>query len=332
MKRVISAVGVFCVVGFAFMILKNPEICTKSAISGLVMCGSVIIPSLFPFTFCVLFILKSGLLQKFKIPETYSVFLLSLIGGYPLGSKMLSESQIERKNIAVLLNFCVNAGPAFIILAVGNGVFGSQKVGIVLFISHILPSLIMAFIFRSSLLPTTEKREKPLGLIDNFITSAAQSASTLINISGFVILFSVLCAYLDSVSEIMPFLKPLSLVLEVTNGISKVRNIYLISALLGFGGICIWCQVFSLSKGVKINYLCFVLCRIFHALSSAGFTYLTLKLFKISIPVLSNGKFFTFSPFVNSQAVGISLFIMGIVFIISIANKNYAGNIIEDIV
>lgn len=333
MKRLISAVGLLAVFCFAFLILKSPEICTDSAISGLVVCGRVIIPSLFPFTFCVLFILKSGILQQLKIPEALSVFLLSLIGGYPLGAKMISQSGIEEKNRAVMLNFCVNAGPAFIILAVGNGIFNSQKIGIILFASHILPSLVMALIFRKSLITTHPPQpQSRLGLIDNFVSCAAESSATLINISGFVILFSVLSAYVGSISKQLPALKLLGMLLEVTNGISQTRNIYMISALLGFGGICIWCQVFSLSKNIKINYPQFVLSRIFHGASSAFLTYILIKITGISLPAVSNGTFFSPSLFSDTAAVGISLVLMGIVLIISLCSKNYAGNIIEDIV
>lgn len=333
MKKIISLIGVFGIACFGFMILKNPEICAKSAVSGLVLCGRVIIPSLFPFTFCVLFILKSGILQKLKIPETYGVFLLSLIGGYPLGAKMISESHIERKNASQMLNFCVNAGPAFIILAVGNGVFSSQKIGVLLFVSHIIPSVILAIIFKKSLIPQETKAPvKAINFIDNFVLSTYETSNTLINISSFVILFSVFVSFINHFSQNLPFFKPLGMILEVTNGINQTRNIYIISLLLGLGGICIWCQVFSLSKGIKINYIKFVLCRIFHSITSCGLTYALIKLFKISLPSLSNGNNFSFSVFQSTAAVGISLILMGIVFIISLTGKNFTGNILEDIV
>ncbi|MBR6532941.1 MAG: hypothetical protein IKT44_00730 [Clostridia bacterium] len=333
MKRIISAIGLFGIICFGFMILKNPEICAESAVSGLILCGRVIIPSLFPFTFCVLFILKSGILQKLKIPETLCIFLLSLIGGYPLGAKMISESQIERKNTSQMLNFCVNAGPAFIILAVGNGIFSSTKIGILLFVSHIIPSLILAFVFKKSLITQqTKAPKKAINFIDNFVLSAYESSHTLINISSFVILFSVFVSYINSFSQKLPFLKPFEMVLEVTNGINQTRNIYIISSLLGFGGICIWCQVFSLSKGIKINYIKFVLCRIFHSITSCALTFLLIKIFNITVPTLSNSHTFGFSVFQTNAAVGISLILMGIVFIISLTGKNFTGNILEDIV
>ena len=108
--------------------------------------------------------------------------------------------------------------------------------------------------------------------------------------------------------------------------------ILLISALLGFGGISIWCQVYSLSKKAKPHYLVFPLCRIFHAFLSTLFTYIAIKVFNITLPTLSNGRIFSFSFFTNSAAVGFSLIILSILFMISLKQKNYAGNILEDIV
>ena len=55
---------------------------------GLYISGNVIIPSLFPFGVIVLIILRSNI----KIlPDTVFVFLLSIIGGYPVGAQLIEE-------------------------------------------------------------------------------------------------------------------------------------------------------------------------------------------------------------------------------------------------
>lgn len=341
MKKLFSRSITLAIIIFIGLILYNPKICLEGAFSGLILCGRVIIPSLYPFTFCVLFILKSGMLESLKFinnftqkifglnAEYFSLFLLSLIGGYPLGAKLLNDAQIDLKNASIMLNYCVNAGPAFIILSVGNGIFSSQRIGFLLFLAHVLPSFFMAFLFRKKIKSApVDKKKTPINTIDNFIQSASGAATTLINVCSLVILFSVISDYL----KLFPFLKPISFVLEVTNGINQTRNIYLISALLGFAGICIWCQVFSLSKNIKINFPRFLFCRIFHACSSSVLTLLLIKIFNITIPTLSNGKIFVSYPFFQNGSVGISLIITGLVFIISLSGKTFAGNIYEDIV
>ncbi|MBR3908445.1 MAG: hypothetical protein IKJ50_01855, partial [Clostridia bacterium] len=67
MKRCFSFFSVFIVLLLVAAILYNPKICISAAAQDLILCGKVIIPSLFPFTFCVLFILKSGALDSLKI-------------------------------------------------------------------------------------------------------------------------------------------------------------------------------------------------------------------------------------------------------------------------
>jgi hypothetical protein len=293
----------------------------------------------------VLFILKSRALKILNPCDfifkslfglqstTFSVFLLSLIGGYPLGAKMLNDSEISKENACVMLNYCVNAGPAFIILAVGDGVFGSQKIGVILFMAHILPSFILALFFKRKIkLADTKEPNSYINPVDNFVLSATTGAVTVLNICAFVILFSVITAYLNQLAQRYSFVYFPSLFLEVTNAVNQTKNIYLISAILGFGGISIWCQIVSLVKRFRINYFVFILCRIFHAISSALITFFSVKIFGIAIPTLSNGKIFSFSPFSKGVEVGISLLIMGIVLIISLKNKNFTGNMVEEIV
>ncbi len=334
--------GVLC---FGFLILNEPKICVDGAINGLLICGRVIIPSLYPFTFCVLFILTSDVLNNLRFlnlffkkifglnAPMFAVFLLSLVGGYPLGAKMLDSSTTNPKNASIMLNYCVNAGPAFIILAVGEGIFHSQKIGILLFLCHILPSVLFALLLRKKMNTNTNKKElKKVNSIDNFVLSASNSAATLFNICAFVLLFSVITSYFNYFEKFLPFLRFISPFLEVTNGISSTKNIFFISFLLGFGGLSIWCQVFSLCKRFKVNILQFGFFRFLHGGFSAVLTFFGIKIFKISIPTLSNGKPFTFSPFFDSFAISISLISMVLVLLISLSTKKYAGNIIEDLV
>ena len=345
MKKALNLLSVVLVSGFAFLIILRPEISLKSAVLGVLICGNVIIPSLFPFTFCVLFIKSSSLMRSLKIlnPITqkvfhlnfyeFTLFLLSLIGGYPLGAKLLSQSKASEKKQKIMINYCINAGPAFIVLAIGKGIFKSAALGWILFFSHIFSSTIIAlilgrFIKIENIIPTI----KPLNAVNNFVTSAADAAETVIKICGLVILFSCIGGYTEMLSLYIKPLKYLSLLLEVTNAVFKTDNIIAVSFLLGFSGVSIWCQVFSLLKNIKINYLSFIAFRILHGGLSGGITLMLLKIFKISRSTLSNGVEFNFKAFINGPTVAFSLIIMGFVLIISLYNKKYAGNPIEDIV
>lgn len=341
MKKAVNCIGMILISFFAFLVLLKPNICINAAISGVLLCGNVIIPSIYPFTFCVLFMHNGGvstILKPFNKPiqkifglnyHEFSIFLLSLIGGYPMGARLLSNN----KNAHSMINYCINAGPAFIILAVGKGAFKSLTVGWILFLSHILPSAIIALLTRPKIKTRSYAKENTtVNIIDNFVTSAASAADTVIKICALVILFSCISGYIEHFSVHFPPLYYLSLLFEVTNAVFKCNNILTVSFLLGFSGFSIWAQVFSMLKKVKINYLKFVFFRILHGGLSTIITFIQLKLFKLNAFTLSNNISFNYKPFINGGAVAVSLIIMGIVLIISLENKKYAGNLIEDIV
>ncbi len=345
MKKTLSFIAVIFISFFAFLIILRPEICLKSTLSGILICGNVIIPSIYPFTFCVLFIKSSGALKLLKPFDfitkflfhlsfyEFSLFLLSLLGGYPTGAKLLSGANIENKKLNLMLSFCINASPAFVILAVGKGVFKSAFIGWVLYLSHILSSLIIALCLGRFIKKENGfKMPKSVGAVNNFVQSAADSADTVIKICGLVILFSAVYGYIEMLSLYIKPLKYLGLLCEVTTSVFKTDRILLSAFLLSFGGFGIWCQIFAILKHKKINYLLFAAFRVLQGILSASLTFLLLKAFKITVFTLSNNINFNISAFINGPSVAISLIIMGIVLIISLYNKKYAGNLIEEMV
>lgn len=338
MKKYFKFLGFGLVLFLIILIMAEPEICKNRAISGILLSGRVIIPSTFPFTVCVLYLLKSGFCGNFgKKGELFSIIILSFIGGYPIGAKLLNEqvknNKLNSNQAEIMLRFCINAGPAFIIGAVGNGIIGSVKIGYILFASHILASLILfAFNFKTSLKTYKLSNKKAENPADIFVSSVSEAANVSINICSFVIIFSVISGYMDLFSQKFAFLKYLSLSLEVTNAVSNTQNIYLISFMLGFAGISVWCQIISLAKEIKINLYSFVFFRILHGILSLIFTFCLIKLFKIALPCISNSVDLSGKAFYSTPVLTLSLFIMTIIFIISLFSKNCAGKLLDDVV
>lgn len=351
LKKLLFLFSIALILIFTVLIIIKPSFCRDGVIKGILICGRIVIPSLFPFTMCVLFIMKSGIFSKlsFATPvfktlfgisaEQFTVMLLSFIGGYPIGAKLIdqavSQKNISKKNGSVMLNYCINAGPAFIIGAVGTGFINSKKIGYILFSAHILASLTICIISRFF----TEKNDKPprninksISVSDNFTQSAAEAAVTLFNISAFVILFSAINSYLDYFSSKFTFLKYILYFSEVTNGISYTNNIFMISFMLGVSGICVWCQVFSCTKSLKINLGVFILSRLLHGSLSVLFTKILLKLTKTSVTTFSCGKAHSFEALYSTPALAISLLSMTVIFLLSLNNKKYTLKILEDIV
>lgn len=345
MKRFGRLIGILLAVAFGVLLLVFSAKAKNGAFLGIVLCGRVVIPSLFPFTVCVLFLQNADFFKFFdriSIITTrllglsgrgVGLWVLSLIGGYPIGAKLLSESvkngEIKPETAGKMLGYCVNAGPAFIITAVGVNVFNSKKIGVILLCSHIAASFLVLCLnrFLYGNIKVESKGQKILPFADNFVLSAANAASAIMNVCGFVILFSSIIAFCETSER----LSGLGLLLEVTNAVNNSRNVFVISFLLGFSGVSIWCQVLAMAGNIKIDFLHFVLCRILNGGLSLVITALLFKIFNVSLPTFSfggmNGKVFSDSP-----QVSVCLLIMAIVFAISVTAKKFAGKICEDIV
>ena len=208
------------------LVITNPKVCTEGAVKGLLLSGRVIIPSLFPFTACVLFIMKSGGLslldfanpftkRVFRLsPLQFSLMLLSFKGGYPVGAKRLNEAvktgKISKENAGIMLNYCVNAGPAFIVLAVGGGILGSKKIGYILLLAHIISSLILSLVFGHFIKndnTDSENTAESFSPADNFVVSVCEAASAIFSVCAYVILFSTVNEYMNCLSEKISVLK-----------------------------------------------------------------------------------------------------------------------------
>lgn len=328
------------VVVFIVLLFKEPEICKNGIIRGILLSGRVIVPSLFPIMVCLLFLQNANFFKLFDFlnPLTnkifrlssneFCIFLLSLLGGYPVGAKLLSEADLDDKKATLMLNYCINAGPGFIVSAIGFGILKSKETGILLLSSHILSSFFLCFI-TSFFMPCTNiqnKKLQALNLSDNFVLSTYKASESIFSICSFVILFSGINAYFVGV------LKPLSFLLEITNAVTYTKNIYLISFLLGFSGICVWFQIFSSAKKIKINLLFFIISRLFHGVLSVGITWLLARIFGLSVQTISNGSVFVKNMVYSTPVLSLCLLIMAMIFIISLQTKKYAGKITEDMI
>lgn len=342
-----SVLSFFIVVFIILLILIFQDECKKGAINGILISGNIIIPSLFPFTVCVLMLIKCGITEYitkfrkiiFKIwglnSSEFLVFILSFIGGYPIGAKLINETVKESNTTPLRANkilfYSINGGPAFILLAVGNGILNSKKIGAVLLISHLLSSILISVIFARTLKQNayySKTKFTHKSLSDNFVDSVANASSTLINICAFIIIFSALGEIFNAIKA----LEQITYILEITMAIRKTNNIYFISFLLGFGGLSIWVQILSCCKNFKVNILSLISSRIIIGFLNTAFTYIIVKLFNLNSNALSNNILSIPSYIYKTPSLTVSLIIMVILFIISLERKFDSRNLKNDLI
>lgn len=232
-------------------------------------------------------------------PKSAIVIILGFISGYPIGAKLIAnlkkDKYLTTAEAERLLSFTNNSSPIFIISAIGISIFGNKTIGIVLLFIQILSSILVGIIFRFwkyndkeyidysylSLNEDTNLKVVP-NTVEIFINSIKNAVFTTLQIGGFVIIFSVILSILKStgILNVLAYLlsfigipESYSLALiyglfEISNGMNLIKNIIaynnivsliVSSFILGFGGISILFQIYSLIYKEHISvkpYIC----------------------------------------------------------------------------
>jgi len=164
----------------------------------------------------------------FNVPgEGAFALIMGIISGYPVGAKIVSNLKEQKVCSDVecerLLAFTNNSGPLFIIGTVGIGLFYDAKIGMLLFICHILACLSVGFIFRwwhinqenpslnynkkfrlssKILLPRSYEAYNETVCFSNLgeilSKSIINAINSVVTIGGFVVLFSVIVSILQN--------------------------------------------------------------------------------------------------------------------------------------
>ena len=139
------AVSALLTAAVCVLLITDSKQIIETAQKSVTVCLSVIIPSLFAFMVLSQIMISCGIADILFFPlykissfwfkgsrRQFSVFLLSLIGGYPVGIKLLKEYIAYNKNYTAIaenmLCYCYCGSPAFVIQMVGLSVFGSANV------------------------------------------------------------------------------------------------------------------------------------------------------------------------------------------------------------
>ena len=239
--------------------------------------------------------------------------------GAKIACDFLEKNILTKEECERLLSFTNNSGPLFIIGTVGINMFGNSTIGLLLFITHLLSCVTVGFIFRfwkinhslNKTLKSNSCKTKEINLsnLGEIISdSIYKSIYTIMMIGGFVVLFSVIISIFKAskflnmlVSFISPCLKAIGIpptfiapfitgIIEITNGIALMSNIHikaisiniiLTSFLLGFGGISIFLQVYSIVSKKDLSIKPYIIGKILQALFSAIYTFIFIQVLPI---------------------------------------------------
>ncbi len=327
-------------------LLIFPEQCRAGAANGVFLCIQVLIPSLFPFMVLSSFIVCSGIASKvprcietltrilFGLPkDCFAVIILSVLGGYPVGAKGINtlycENKINNKQAEHMSMFCVASGPGFILTYVGCSMLGNRNIGYILLTSQVISFLILGIVARFAIKVTSDlaeerKNSSKTSTSIALISSVSEAIKSCGYMCALVVLFGALCEILLCITEDIPGLSWTVALIEITNGIKILSHGYsvlLISAMCGFGGLCVHFQIYALLGEIKISKIKFTFFRVLGALLNTIFTYILLRIFPQTEGVFSTtGKS---EPAFNKGVTGcIFLIICCVAFLISIKSSN----------
>ena len=300
-------------VSAGLLFLLFAPLCVQGVRQGLALCGETLIPSLFPFMALAMFVsrsragsplgrLMSPLCRRWlRLPAAVGpVLLMSLIGGYPVGARMLAgmldRGEVTPAEAQRCLQFSVSPAPSFAIVTLGAGLMGSIKAGAVLYGCHLFTGLLLGgwYALRCGAPRQTEAKPltQPLPLASAMVESVASAVEGMLSICGFVLLFSALLSLLEGTGFTTALAQKVSMLtggilsadavsaafcglLEVTCGVFACRELpwsvicVLLPLLVSFGSVSVLCQITACLRGRGISFGALLGGRVIHGLLSA---------------------------------------------------------------
>lgn len=328
-KKVITILFIFFLISL-ILFSNNTIIAAKE---GLLLWANCVVPAVFPFCIAVELLnytelahILGRLLNKlmrplFNVPGIASyALIMGIISSSPIGATItydLYENNLITKNEAErLLAFTNNTGPLFIVGTTGTLLFGSKLIGYLLLLTHILACLTVGIILGVTSRIKNENKEiydknyyknsiransndlSDLGVILSL--SIKKSIALILQIGGFVVLFSVIISILNESNVFIiignmlekfyipkEFTKSLLTgMLELTSGVNIIArlqtsnlslNIILCSFLLGFCSFSVMLQVKSVVSKSNLSIKTYVNGKLLHGLIAMLYTAILIR-------------------------------------------------------
>ena len=297
-----------------FLMLLRSSTTMAGALNGLNLWLFTVVPSLLPYMIISAFMTENGtfrFLSRFLAPVTKHIFKLSeecgyviLLGflcGYPIGSKLsadlVKKNEISLREGQLLISFCNNVSPAFMITFLISGIIGLPVLTPALLGVMLGVPLVFGILFsRISLHFEKNKKSRPqviqwasaltgsknqpvqaqTGSFDYCITSGFEN---IFRLGGYIILFSIISEFISTALSGSPLLQNrICAALEITSGLNTYGGNACPSSVLltecpaftAFGGLCCLAQTHSMIKGSGLSLRQYFLAKLLIAVITYG--------------------------------------------------------------
>lgn len=266
-------------------------------------------PTLFPFMLIITICQKIGMIQLIGFfiqfiskplfhlsGNALSIYLFSILSGYPTNAKMIANAytlkQINLQEVDILSKCAHHGSFSFIVYFIGIGIFNDIKVGILLEIAHILPTLCFLLFTRKNNIKKMTWCEAWYPFSSNIYqkqvfdivkSSLKECMFAFIYIFGFMLVCKVSLISLSHLFNplIITFLNGC---LEFSSGIILFSNtsfsysikLMMIVFYLSFAGMSVFLQIFQLMDETPFHIKNYLIFRCYHALISMFLVFLYL--------------------------------------------------------
>lgn len=208
-------------------------------------------------------------------PELLTVFLVSQIAGYPVGTlllrRMTDARRLSAEDAARLSCACFGGGPAFLVGLAGVQLFGSAAAGWLMLGACILANACILMLVRPKSLPLPQAPTIEVRLTADALTGAvSRTMRSLAGICGMVLLFGILMHLCELLGITALLVRmggavgiPAQTVRAVFAAVFDITQLHRLmmcglpfrvllsaaAALLSFGGICVQFQCMALGGG-----------------------------------------------------------------------------------
>lgn len=163
MKKTISAAKLAICIYITFCLITGFAQIGEQIKDALKMWAGVLLPSLFPYLVLSQYVSASGLLNILKPVQKFisklfnisdcsaGVYMCSLVSGYPSGAicsaELYKKEMINKKEAERLVCLTNNAGPLFLISAVGGYMLGCTQDGIAMYVIQNISAALTAIVW-----------------------------------------------------------------------------------------------------------------------------------------------------------------------------------------
>lgn len=268
----------------------------QGALNGVKLWLFTVTPTLLPYLIVSAYMTENGTFRYFSTllsPVTTRLFhlpkdsgyilFLGFFCGYPVGSRLCAEfvkkGYLSKKNGQILLSFCNNPSPAFLLTYLMDYVLGMHGLRFPVLFCILGTPLLLGIVLSRICNRTAPIHEASVPVSEqavSFDACISNGFETIFRLGGYLVLFSILGEYLSLWIKEPVLLCRIATLTEMTSGLScyhdanlpAMQKVVEGTCLTTFGGLCCIAQTQGMIKSSGLSLCLYICARIFTSLCS----------------------------------------------------------------